>query len=67
MGFQVKEEEEEKKISEGDEDILEFVIPGKCPSCMRPSWSAWRDVMHAGLYGSLVKDHSTAAPHKTSC
>ena len=29
-GFLVKEEEEEKKISEGDEDILEFVIPGKC-------------------------------------
>ena len=37
MGFLVKEEEEEKKISEGDEEILEFVIPGKCPSCMRAS------------------------------
>ena len=28
--FQVKEEEEEKKVFEKDEDILEFVIPGKC-------------------------------------
>ena len=50
-GFRVKEEEEEKKISEGDEDILEFVIPGKCQlyvtiiECMGRSKAR----VHAGL------------------
>ena len=49
-GVPVKEEEEEKKISEGDEDILEFVIPGKCQlyvtiECMGRSKAR----VHAGL------------------